>query len=747
MQCKLKSEGSRLSDSEVKTEVEKALTFRPKLTEYFIVTTSKDDTALDELVKKLSQEQDTKGRRIHIEVWGWDTLSEKINQSEAAKEAFDPGFSPSIAAQNQKLDAVIEGQAATNEQVAALVAAVQRAPADMPMRFPPQLADRELKEELSKALRRRGFMGTDIGAELAALAARAIDGELSLGSATLRAEICDRAARANIAVRAGELSRRFRDCAHSLDPTRDLRIADAVLKEAQGDPDGALRDLRSQNRPDGETRSAIFVTFIRRQEPEAALKWVRSENLTAADLSAPGAMNLVLTEITSGEFDAAVQSIGEVPEAYFTQCPALYLIRARLRVASILPVDQKAAVFQGLPTNPKALQPAVGPAGEEKIVAASADLQHVLGLLRGLDLGHLERFLSEFDLWLRLQNPATREAAREQLAAEIADPEKTLHRVRLALAYDVPFNREALERHLAAQKQFGGWTADERHAAFLLVYHSADPERIAAFFDTYHDDLFNQTDLAYSALAGIEIEVFARTGRFEDARRHISQHRQSGHLTNGQAQQLEEIVGHVEKGDEVESLRQRYIESPSLTDLRILIAALRNRRDLKQLADYAPRLARATKAGEDFDLAVRGLFDSRRYSELIALTEELPELQKLDDDYAAAHGWALAEVGRVLEARDIARQLLARRDVASDRELAVMTAVETGDWGNLQAIVAREASRAENSSTARSHAARPARARSRQSLHRSIPRRGSSKGSGRSGNQPISVHARDRTWR
>jgi hypothetical protein len=122
---------------------------------------------------------------------------------------------------------------------------------------------------------------------------------------------------------------------------------------------------------------------------------------------------------------------------------------------------------------------------------------------------------------------------------------------------------------------------------------------------------------------------------------------------------------------------------------------LRNRRDLNQLADYAPRLARATKADEDFGLAVRSLFDSRRYGELIALTEELPEPQGLDDDYAAAHGWALAEVGRVLEARDIARQLLARRDVASDRELAVMTAVETGDWGNLQAIVAREASRAE----------------------------------------------------
>jgi hypothetical protein len=372
-------------------------------------------------------------------VWGWDTLSEQINQSEAAKEAFDPGFSPSLAAQNQKLDAVIGGQAATNEQVATLVAAVQRAPAEMLMRFPPQLADRELNEELSKALRRRGFVGTDIAAELAALAERAIDGELSLGSATLRAEVCDTAARANIAVRAGELSCRFRDCAHRLDPTRDLRIADAVLKEAQGDPDGALRDLRSQNRPDGETRAAIFVTFIRRQEPEAGLKWVQSENLTATDFSAPGAMNLVLTQIGRGEFDAAMQSIGEVPEAYFTQCPALYLIRAQLGVASILPSDQKEALFQGLPVNPKVLQPAVGPGGEERIAAASVDLQHVLGVLGELGLSRLERFLSEFDLWLRLQNPTTREAARAQLAAEIADPEKTLHRVRLALAYDVPF--------------------------------------------------------------------------------------------------------------------------------------------------------------------------------------------------------------------------------------------------------------------------------------------------------------------
>lgn len=245
IQCKLKSDGSKLTEKEVTDEVAKAIWYKPKLTEYFIVATSKDDTALDQLGQQLSQNQEASGRKIHIEIWGWDTLSERINQSRAAKEAFDPGFSPSLAAQNQKLDAVLGGQHATRAQVAALATTIQRASAHFPTEFLPQLADRELRQALSQAFRRRGFVGTDIAGELAALADRAIDGELSLGSNAIRAEICDRAARANISLRAGELSRRFRDKAAQLDPTRDLFIANALLKEAEGDNDGALRDLRA----------------------------------------------------------------------------------------------------------------------------------------------------------------------------------------------------------------------------------------------------------------------------------------------------------------------------------------------------------------------------------------------------------------------------------------------------------------------------------------------------------------------
>src|ERR1700722_3427701 len=43
IQCKLKGDGKQLSVKEVRDEVEKAVKFKPRLREYFIVTTAPDD--------------------------------------------------------------------------------------------------------------------------------------------------------------------------------------------------------------------------------------------------------------------------------------------------------------------------------------------------------------------------------------------------------------------------------------------------------------------------------------------------------------------------------------------------------------------------------------------------------------------------------------------------------------------------------------------------------------------------------
>ncbi|RWK43755.1 hypothetical protein [Mesorhizobium sp.] len=609
----------------------------------------------------------------------------------AATEA-DNGFAASLSKTTKMLDVLTQAQAnlATKEDIAAVAESLRGREKEPTVRLPRTIADRELQAEFAKALRRRGFSRTDTPRELATLADRAIDGDLALASPLLRADVCERAARANATAETRVAAERFRSEAATLDPVRDLFVVDAYLKECGGDADAALRDLKTRH--DIEARSAVFSVLVRQRGTSAALNWARAENFGAADLTSPSALNLVIKTIENGEFDDALAFITEIPDSYFDEIAALYLIRAQLVLASLLPRDRRAALFQGLPINPRILQFASGPNADSLVKAAVVDVQTLLAKVQELGIDHLADFLSEFALWLRLELPDQRDAAREQLAAELADPKTILQRVRLALAYGVPFDSDALQRSLNRRKELGGWSADERFVAFLLAVHDGDANAINAFFSAHREDLFAQGDLALGYLAAIEVEALARSGRIDDAREMLDQHRGT-HLTDEQAMDVEQAIVAIENQDEVEWHRQRYEQSNSLQELQLLVEGLRARRDTKMLAEYAPRLVRETRTRQDFDVAIKSLYADQRDAELIELCNELPDQAGLDPEYEAIKAWSLYRIGRVVEARAIARKLFSTRGEAGDRELAVNTAVETGDWGYLQGIVAREVDR------------------------------------------------------
>lgn len=114
IQCKLITRGAKLSETVVRNEVTQALAITPPLTEFYVVTTASDEPALDLLAIDLSREQADKGRTIDIQVWGWDTLQDKIRSDPRALAAFDPDYSAStnrlielgtetLAGQNQNL--------------------------------------------------------------------------------------------------------------------------------------------------------------------------------------------------------------------------------------------------------------------------------------------------------------------------------------------------------------------------------------------------------------------------------------------------------------------------------------------------------------------------------------------------------------------------------------------------------------------------------------------------------------------
>ncbi len=97
VQCKLKTKGDKLTETEVRSDVGRSLGIKPPLTEVYVVTTASDDLAYDTLALTLRGEQLALGRRVDIQIWGWDELQRRIRRDPAALNAFDPDYSASTA--------------------------------------------------------------------------------------------------------------------------------------------------------------------------------------------------------------------------------------------------------------------------------------------------------------------------------------------------------------------------------------------------------------------------------------------------------------------------------------------------------------------------------------------------------------------------------------------------------------------------------------------------------------------------
>ncbi|WP_298125225.1 hypothetical protein [Brevundimonas sp.] len=115
VQCKLKGPNKRLTEDEIRDEVEQALGFKPPLREYFILTTAGDDVVAEALARELTLEQHAKGREIEIQVWGWGTIEEHVADDVDARKVFDPSYTPFI----DKVGGQIAAMAAIQKDVAA----------------------------------------------------------------------------------------------------------------------------------------------------------------------------------------------------------------------------------------------------------------------------------------------------------------------------------------------------------------------------------------------------------------------------------------------------------------------------------------------------------------------------------------------------------------------------------------------------------------------------------------------------
>lgn len=109
VQCKCNGHHTIPSEDDFRTDLEKALKWEPKLTEYFFTYTGDDDAPLQSLAAKLTEEQRLLGRSIIVRAWGWGTIEQRLAENECA-DSFDPNFSPvaqRLELQNQEVKATL----------------------------------------------------------------------------------------------------------------------------------------------------------------------------------------------------------------------------------------------------------------------------------------------------------------------------------------------------------------------------------------------------------------------------------------------------------------------------------------------------------------------------------------------------------------------------------------------------------------------------------------------------------------
>lgn len=118
IQCKLKSDIAKLTKKIVKDEVDLALTFKPPLKEYFIITTAPDDAEIEEYARELEVHiKKDVGRIMSIQVWGWNTMQREIQRYPEAVKAFWPDYTAYAEQTHEAVARLSAGQEAIKNTV------------------------------------------------------------------------------------------------------------------------------------------------------------------------------------------------------------------------------------------------------------------------------------------------------------------------------------------------------------------------------------------------------------------------------------------------------------------------------------------------------------------------------------------------------------------------------------------------------------------------------------------------------
>lgn len=546
--------------------------------------------------------------------------------------------------------------------------------------LPVHLIDAAIDLELDRLRRTRFFIGVDVKRVVRPFAQRLVSGELRLGTASNRCVAlawCARFLAYEESAEADDLI----GLAKSLGDCPEVTIARTFRIAAKGDVPAALQNLTPVDSPSKRTAALMVIFHV--QGFLAAIEWIKSSCIDAADLDADGKVFLIQIAIASADWETAERVLQRAQPSDYDEAPQLRLIGGIVHLLQAIPSALKTAALQHVPISSKDFPLA---ADEGGLLARREASQYLkTGAIAARQLGASEAAIraEEYALWLDLRDVDAREDAIARLQASLRDSSSSLRYVPLALEFGVALDRDAIEREIDRQEALtAGASTDAALARFALATHNLNPKASAAYFEKHLQQI--QRALDPNTVAMIRIEILSQAGLIEQAQEVLSEIQDK--VPSTEFERLAQLLTR-DRAESLTGLESQFRASNQLGDLLRLVSELESQRDWKRLTNYAQELFARTRTVENAETLLRSLEGEARLSAIDQFIEA-NELLSGQSALVARHNcWRLFRAGKLKDAWGALSALPSRWAGEDDPLLRSQILVALGDWEQLLGLI------------------------------------------------------------
>ena len=387
--------------------------------------------------------------------------------------------------------------------------------------LPVDLVNREINRLTDEVRTLRFFSEYSATNNANILADRVIQGDLQRGTPAVRARSLGWCARLLSTEPTCDQAKQYLTAAEQIGESPEVRVVRTLL-ENQNDLQTAVTELLKHNFP--LARSAALIRIRNEKGISDAHKWFKATCSTVDDLDDCGKTALLAGLLHEALWDDAFAFADQIALDDLSTYPPLLELIAISLIARTAPPENRFMLLHGVPFEADGYK--LSDAPEDRIHRQQAarlfDQLEVIAMQ--FDLKETSRNAGNFALWLRLRLPTERVAALQKLKQALADTDRALSVVNLALRFGVDLDLDQVEAAIDRLyiKNCGQLTFDAACARLAIILTSSNPNTVANKLGRERAAL--SICLNPHLLMLLEVKVLCRAGRLGDASRLLEVH-------------------------------------------------------------------------------------------------------------------------------------------------------------------------------------------------------------------------------